>query len=441
MGRPSFKIDHRRLRSLREEKGLTQLALATEVGKRLSTSKEQADATLTSHYQRIERRGRTSRKTAAALADALGVSVPLLQGLEGPEPSDYLWRIKTALRRRLDQGAPAALVEALAAQNVSDPEEALEWLAEDVGELIEAVQLGRNPAAIADLAARTGLSESELLEPANVRGHWFVTVTSRGRDPSDDILRGVGAVNYHIREIVCETLKRHHGDCAIRMRIDKPWFRLEVTWPHLPRPMRIDFVRCQPDAKGLRWIDSSWRDDFEIEDVFHRWACDAANFVTDFSGRSSPGDLHRLRLRVTWRDDHTRATGQLVIRGRFEEIHETTKKNFKDDHSSHLLFVSYLATDLWLILAPHLAKHPAARWRLSNGACIDLDLDFAAPGRDCPRYRISLEEEVSPGELVPVPWRERDKIAFREQLEELLRNDLERAGGGPLVDFEPIQRG
>jgi ribosome-binding protein aMBF1 (putative translation factor) len=37
MGRPSFKIDRKRLRELREDKGLTQADLASEICKRLVT--------------------------------------------------------------------------------------------------------------------------------------------------------------------------------------------------------------------------------------------------------------------------------------------------------------------------------------------------------------------------------------------------------------------
>ena len=67
LARPTFKIDQNRLRSLREESQLTQLTVAKQVHGILKKSAQTADATILSSYQRIERTGKTSKATAAAL--------------------------------------------------------------------------------------------------------------------------------------------------------------------------------------------------------------------------------------------------------------------------------------------------------------------------------------------------------------------------------------
>lgn len=442
MGRPSFSIDYQRLRSLREEKGMTQLSLATEAGKFLGTANCRDNATLISHYQRIERTGRTSRKTAAALAAVLKVSVELLQGLEGPEPFDYIEQIKKQLQKQLEKGATPVLCRALEREAKSGEDDALASLAMRIGERIETVQLGRNPSMIADLATLTGFSESELLEPANVVGHWFVTVTSRVENRSDIIL-GAGGVGYHIKELVGSHLNHFGSDGVIRMWRDKPWFRLEIARPYIADLMRIDFVRCQSDVKGLRWIDSSWRDDFFIEPDLVSWAYSAANFVSDFSGKSSPSDLHRLRLRVMEHEgSYLRAVRQMVISGHFEEMSESTKENFAREHESHGLFVNWLVSDLRRALAPHLAKYPAKCWHISDSACIDIH--FTAPRfglgmSSGVRYRISLVEEISANEYVPVPWREIDKVDLQKKIAAWLQEGLELVDDGePIPSFYPI---
>jgi len=81
MGRPSFKIDHERLRKLREDKGLTQAGLASELCKRLGLEQDEDSRTVS--YRRIEAQGRTSRKRAEAIANILGVTLAGNRSLSG----------------------------------------------------------------------------------------------------------------------------------------------------------------------------------------------------------------------------------------------------------------------------------------------------------------------------------------------------------------------
>jgi hypothetical protein len=57
-GRPSIKLDKQRLRSLRNEKGLTLLELSNAISAHNPKwGRGSSDATLTANYQRIEREG------------------------------------------------------------------------------------------------------------------------------------------------------------------------------------------------------------------------------------------------------------------------------------------------------------------------------------------------------------------------------------------------
>lgn len=420
MARPTFQIDQQRLHAMREEKGFTQLQLATEVSKILGTADIRSEETLRSDYQRIERSGKTSQKTATALATVLNVSVELLQGKEGPEPFDYVQSMTALLKNQIEKKENAALQRALEREAKNGTDDALPLLATTICERIEAVQLGRNPSEIAELIALTGLSESELLSPANVLGHWFVTVASRGWNRSD-IFQGVSEVIYQIKEKVGDRLDHFGSDSSIRMWRDGPWFRIEISRPNVHDPMRIDFVRCRVDDKGLRWSPPSWQDEFWLKDPLAEWAYSAANFVTDFDGKQSPCDLQRMRLVVTEHEgSYAKSLGEMVITGHLDEIPDTTKKSFLREGSAHSLFVSWLVADLQRNLMPYLVKYPAKCWRISSTACINISL---LPPRSSPsvtpgvRFRIGLAEEVAPDVFASIPWRKKDMESLCHQIE------------------------
>lgn len=101
MGRPSFKIDHERLRKLREDKGLTQAGLASELCKRLGLEQDEDSRTVS--YRRIEAQGRTSRKRAEAIAQILDVKLAELEGIVPPDTWSYANRIRDLLAEQLRQ--------------------------------------------------------------------------------------------------------------------------------------------------------------------------------------------------------------------------------------------------------------------------------------------------------------------------------------------------
>lgn len=423
-GRPSLKLDKQRLRSLRKEKGLSLIELSNAISAHYSNwGRGSSVATLTANYQRIERTGSTSRKTAEAIAKALDVSLAFLEGNEVPDSADYLKQIEKLISEQIASGHNQALLSALADLNAPSQEEGIEWLAEDISERIEAVQLGRNPAEIADLVAYTGLSEHELLAPANLKGHWFITIASRVCNRSD-ILHGTGQIRWHIKEQVEEYFKESVTDGTIRMWRDGYWCRIEITRPSRRDLMRIDFVRCQPDANGLRWAAQSWRDEYLIADPLITWARSTFNFVAAFETPTSPQKLEKLRLEITEHEgNYGQTIGTELVTGHLGEIPIRSKESFAREGSSHYLIVSWLLADLRERLAPKLAAYPVHYWRVSGGHCIDLHLEPPYSDRQAPRgirYRIRLVEELASGELVTAPWRHSDIQLATEKIQSWL---------------------
>ena len=64
MGRPSFKIDHERLRKLREDKGLTQAGLASELCKRLGLEQDEDSRTVSYRTIRAPRKPNSAKEGA-----------------------------------------------------------------------------------------------------------------------------------------------------------------------------------------------------------------------------------------------------------------------------------------------------------------------------------------------------------------------------------------
>lgn len=427
-GRPSFKLDKQRLRSLRKEKGLSLIELSNAISaNHPNWGRGSSEATLTANYQRIERKGSTSRKTAEAIAKALDVSLAFLEGKEVPDSADYLKKITKMIGERIANGDNQALLSALSDLNAPSKDDGIEWLAEDISERIEAVQLGRNPAEIADLVAYTGLSESELLTPANLKGHWFITIASRVCNRSD-LLHGAGQIRWHIKERVEEYFKEPATDGTIRMWRDGYWYRIEISRPSHHDLMRIDFVRCQPDANGLRWVAQSWRDEYLIADPLTDWAYSTYNFVSAFEAPTSPQKIEQLRLIVTEHEgSYAQATGTELVTGRLDEIQIRTKEGFARESSSHYLVVSWLLADLRERLEPKLAAHPLQYWRVAGDQCIDLLLEPHYSDRLTPRgirYRIRLVEELASGELVTAPWRHSDIQLAIEKIRSWLAQEI-----------------
>ncbi len=416
----SFKIDGQRLRELREEKRLTQASLAHQICELLGL--KQDEETYTAIYRRIEKRGSTSRERAEAIANILDVPLVDLQGIVPPDPSIYERRILELLTEQLSRDN-AALQSALDEERQHGSEDALEWMARDVGRRIESAQLARNPAELIELSQLTGLSEEEILKPANVDGHWLVVVSDLGYTRTE-IVRGAGGVLALIRDVVGDRLDHHRGsDDRIRMHRASPWYRLEIEQLRGRLVIRIDFVRCLPDANGLRWLNPSRRDVWLVEDPLMRWACSIVNFVTGFDGSPQPGDVRRLRLRVTeYNGKPSECISESVVAGCLEEIPDERFDAYQAEGVSHSAATLMLGGALREILEPRLSDYPRRCWDVNqtgDGCAIYLWPSGATQGIPYGlRYQIQLVEETAPGQFGPVPWREMDRAALKQRIEE-----------------------
>ena len=420
MGRPSFKIDHKRLRELREGKGLTQADVASELCKRLGLKQNEDSRTVS--YRRIEAQGRTSRKRAEAIANILGVTLAELEGIVPPDTGIYEKRILDLLAEQLRQ-ENVVLKSALdeACSDGSDSEDGLASMARNVARRIEAAQLARNPGELAELSQLTGLSEGEILEPAHVDGHWLV-VASGPIYTRTELVLGTAGVMTLIPEIVGKLLEDFGSDGRIRMHRASPWYRLEIdplcgrltTW--------IDFVRCLPDAKGVRWLAPSWRDVRLLEAPLLTWARSAANFVTGFDSSPTPGDVRRLRLRVTeYNGEPGERISAQIIAGALEEVPDERLAAEREVGKSHLVATWTLRAALQEILEPQLSAYPRQCWEVTvtdDGCALYLWPTGGAPGGPYGlRYRIQLVEETAPGQFGPVPWRHKDREALKQRIE------------------------
>lgn len=475
-GRPSIKIDHQRLRNLRKERGWTQYQLSAAIREHVNTwGGEGGDkATLIANYQRIEGKGKTSEKIAGALATIFGKSTAYIKGLEHPDSGDYLRHIESLIQQQLNKPDNLELQKEFdqIVGRIGDIKLATETLAREIGERIEAIQLVRDPHDIAELTALTGLSETELLSPANVLEHWFINVASSTINLSE-ILHGAGQVVWRIQENVKDLCGSDpFTDASIRMWRDGSRYRIEVTRPR-GRNIRIVCMRFQPVSNGLSWIEPSWRDEYLIEEPLIQWAMYTFNFVCDFEKweppkntedteelpnlyhfkhsapeKQHPVNLKGLRFLVKeysrMSQGNIREAGRMVISGNLAEIHDETLKSFQKEGSSHLLVQNWLTVDLKCALAPFFNDYPRECWSLS-GLAINLN-EGRAKERKRPlleqffgmKYSIQLVEQVGE-QFEPVPWREKDRRSLQESLQKMLDdpNDSAWATEEPRRAFTP----
>ena len=419
MGRPSFKIDHERLRDLRKDKGLTQAGLASELCKRMGLEQDEDSRTVS--YRRIEAFGKTSRKRAEVIAQILDVT---LAELEGIVPPDTTWRYENRIRDLLAEQLRqenVALKSALDEAGWDGSEDALASMARNVARRIEAAQLARNPGELAELSQLTGLSEGEILEPAHVDGHWLV-VASGPIYTRTELVLGTAGVMTLIPEIVGKLLDDFGSDSRVRMHRASPWYRLEIG-PRCGRSTTwIDFVRCLPDARGLRWLKPGWRDVFLLEEPLLTWARSAANFVTGFDGSPTPGDVRRLRLQVTeYSGEPGERISEQIVAGALEEISDEKLATAQEEGNSHLVATWTLGTALQEILEPHLSAYSRQCWEVTvtdGGCALSLWPTAGAPGGPYGlRYRIQLVEETAHGQFGEAPWRHKDREELKQRIE------------------------
>ena len=449
MTRPSFKIDPKRLRSLREELPLTQREVAKRVHALLGKSAQTTDATLVTTYQRIERTGDTSKVRAAALAKVLKTTVEILQGENVPEDSaDFVSRIEQQIREQKKTGNNSALEHAFS-QHIKtytgqiDEGNCMRDFAEDIGVQIEVAQIGQNLVEIKRLAELTGWSETELRQPGGVHGHWLLLTSVHGSRETELVL-GVLGILSRIQETFEKWTNWHESDVRITLNRSLPWFHVDITHPIPAMHCKFSFVRCRPEVSGLKWVNPTWRDKFWLEDLLSEWAS-KANYFTDFDGKNRPDDVRQLRFRVRERGDKGAFNRVAYSKGYLDELSEESFQNFKAEGNSHSIVINRLASGLARSLAPLLTAYPRECWTIRAGTChiaILLDIPFRllranSDPLNCNgiRYRIDLVEETSPGVYQPAPWRDSSVTDVTSLLEKRVFEKHDDIDGEEVLQF------
>lgn len=450
MTRPSFKIDPKRLRSLREELPLTQREVAKRVHALLGKSAQTTDATLVTTYQRIERTGDTSKARAVALAKVLDTTVEILQGGDVPEDSaDFVSRIEQQIREQKESGNNPTLLLALG-QHIKtydspiDEDDCMRDFAEDIGVQIEVAQIGQNSIEIERLAKLTGWSEELLQQPGGVHGHWLLLTTDHGSRETEIVL-SVFAVLSRIQETFEKWTNWHESDIRITLRRSLPWFHVDIVHPRITKMhCKFSFVRCRPEVSGLKWVNPTWRDQLPLKYLLNDWAS-KANFFTDFEGKNRPDDVRQLRLRVRERDAKGVFHRVAYSKGNLEELPEEVLQNFKAEGNSHFIVTNWLASGLARSLAPLLTAYPRECWSIWSGTCqisILLELPYRLlRTNNGPinsggiRYSIDLVEETSPGVYRPAPWRDSSVADVTRLLEERVFENRDHIDGEETLQF------
>ena len=442
-GRPTFQLDAKRLKSVREEAKLTQADVARRTHELLGKPQATAD-TATKHYQKIERTGRTSQVMAAALAKALGTTVNVLQGEAPDKGPSWIESLERQFRHQLEAGASPTLQEALAQDALAqrgdlDPDpDPVHTFAKGVAKRIEYMQLSPPRGELARLVELTGWTEAQLMEPMSIDGHWFVISTIHGVRRSE-ILIGANRVRYWIQDSIQdfwpELPRSNMSDWAITLREELPWLHVEVQHPYIPAMCStFSFVRCTPTPSGLHWVNPSWRDRFWLDDYLLDWAFTHANFVVRFDGQAVPSDMRALRLLIERRSDGEQLA---VVKGNLEALPDDILGNFKREGESHNLVTGWIAAGagLWEAVEPLLHDWPADPWQVQqSGTCIVISLDasirWEGPGRFVPvpsvEYVVRLVEQLGDGEFRRVPWRRSSVERIAEKLKQRLGEEAER---------------
>lgn len=450
IGRPTFRIAAARLRALRKDAGLTQLALAIRVYTRAGKGNTSAGVMKTS-AQRWEKTGAVPLDVAKYLAEELKTTISVLQGaLPEPAPS-RVDEIESRIKQLIAVGTSPELVAAL--EHYKDEDKPERELASRLNYRLEAAQLSQEQEEFEKLATLTGFSVGELRQPMSHDGFWLLIGTGNLGPARSEILSGVTDVLHAVRTELKKCLERfHESDAHVSFMEEKHWFRVTIAHARLPQLTRtLRFVRCQPNESGLQWSSPTWLDRFWLE-TLPREAYWHANFVTGFDSVRVPAECTNLRLTITknpgaqeYEEMGTDAQPEIITltEGDLTELSSATLESFRQEGSTHDLVVSWLASDLWERLLPFMSEWPLECWSFSSAQTrIDVHLDVPyrlyatrkIPPRFGNRLSVMLVEQSADGGLKRAPWREKSVARIHERLEDSLQKarEMQAKSSSPL---------
>jgi hypothetical protein len=138
-----------------------------------------------------------------------------------------------------------------------------------------------------------------------------------------------------------------------------------------------------------------------------------------------PSSFRNLRMRVIeYNGLAGEVLGQTVINCDYDEMPLSLLDSVQSEGLTHLLAVDWLTSELEDWLTPRLAEWPTRCWSVSDGKHVDITFFAPVTAPEQPsglRYRIELVEEVSPGQYVTAPFREKDRVDLVERIKALTK--------------------
>ncbi|HGO9495018.1 TPA: hypothetical protein P2H93_000732 [Aeromonas veronii AMC24] len=418
MGRTSFVINPERLKGLRVESGLTQEVLMSKAYKILGRSPEAAPKTLIGHYQRVEKNGHTSKALANALAQVLETTVEVLQGKDTPESYHYIDKLVKQLKAQLELGNNQALNNEFSEwqskynSQCPDMNEDIYDFARDLGIQIELAQLIGQPDELIKLRDITGWSSEQILNPANVHGHWFIRKTVMN-SISTSLEYGLGEIMWEVRDVIKKVGHFYTDDMHVSVKHAYPWIHIDLIHPRISDFHKTTFIfsRTLPKPDGLKWVSPSEADKWMLSEL-DRIAFDEANFVTLNDDVLYPSDIRNLRLKIIEITDHAKSR-IAYSEGWLTDQEDSVFDSFLASGRSHYWIINKLTAGLAEGLRAHLHQLTEASWKVdANNGGINLACDTWRLSAEKRRklgfynlnYTISLVELMPDGSYRSAPW-------------------------------------
>lgn len=321
-GRPSFQINGKRLRQIRESKGFTQEQLMQLVQQHSGKdTRHTSSETLKTSYRRWEKTGHIHPKNAECLAQILRITMAVLQGQAPAAAQSRFDAITARIQERLDAGHQPLqeMLDAEAATELhtihismggsaphdktqeQEHQQHLRFVAERLTQRMEYAQLSQDQNELQELSDLFGYSLIELQQPVSEDGLWLL-LQDGGAAAQPRLFQGIHALQFDVINTIKTHLEGAPCDSRIAFQQEGPWFRIQIIDRHLDEKskgqVRLSFVRSQASESGLQWTQPTWREEFSLQDLESAllWY---SNYVKGLDAREKgPSNLANLKLAV-----------------------------------------------------------------------------------------------------------------------------------------------
>lgn len=360
---------------------------------------------------------------------------------ETPESYTYVEKIAKQLKTQLALENNITLQHEISKWNDRykekdfDSGEVICHFAKELGIQIELTQLFGQESELSRLRELTGWSNEQLLNPANVHGHWFIRETILDYMQTS-LEYSLSPVLDRARNLIEKVSHIYGDDMRISIRHEYPWIYFELSCSincELPKSSII-FSRVLPKPDGLKWVSPNVADKWSLSEL-NRIAFSGANFVTLKDDDVYPSDVRNLRLKIVEIVDG-KPNKVAYTEGWLNCLDERVFKRFFASGDSHQLIVDRLTNGLAEGLCSHLNYIHGICWEVNAGhRRISLQTsikDQTLRGRCFNlQYQITLVEAMPDGDFRSAPWAQTsiDDAAksFKAQLQRNWASDMSGA--------------